>query len=217
MSLFTGQDWGQVHILTQFTQLELPPSPEAPVEEWHESELGLWTRQRESGLAVRVPDRDEHDWRSHYDVMTKVYGVVKPILAAAADRSECPSEALAEFRDLYNERFQLVVLVNNPSGPAQHLWPYNLSRTPVPFDQIAIVEGGRSRSETLITELLWGLKHVLTRRLKVARCAQCDSPFIIAKRGQRYCSHRCSHREGERRRRGQRKGSVTLESVDVRS
>lgn len=37
-----------------------------------------------------------------------------------------------------------------------------------------------------------------------ARCEECESPFAIVKKGQRFCSPRCNSRNGQRRRRSEK-------------
>lgn len=37
-----------------------------------------------------------------------------------------------------------------------------------------------------------------------ARCEECESPFVVVKKGQRFCSPRCNSRSGQRRRRSEK-------------
>jgi hypothetical protein len=90
----------------------------------------------------------------------------------------------------------------------------------IPLHEIQIVytiRGGGIRTafaeevRTLLTQIISVMQYTLRKDGEplpgqfAARCEECASPFVIGKKGQRFCSVRCAARLGARRRRGDEK------------
>jgi hypothetical protein len=213
VSLFTGQD-AHLPLLTQFVQLEVPKGESVSPEELDQSELGAWLTRNDLGRKGRDRNGGPNPTRQrHLRFLADIHGLAVQLLTAAADETGFPPRLLVRLDGLLKENVRLTFGEKHPAAPdfmIRMIRPD--SDEPIPQDRVTLVMDNWKLKEqgtpAVGAALLQHLQQIVTGKSKVQRCIECQSPFVVAYKGKRFCSHRCSHREGQRRRRVQNKGKT---------
>ncbi len=185
MALFRNKADDDLPILTRFYQLDVPERGAGESETEYEgrlfaSELGVWIssyqpESRPSGLLPsRIDDRA---------MLADLQRTIRGLMGALAD-GQVPTEYLQD--DLTEFRLR-------------YLAPKEIVFSPTLEGGVVVERCIDDWADVYIIPILRAFEEAAIQG-SFSRCAECESAFVLTRKGQKYCSQRCSHRAGERRR-----------------
>ena len=192
MALFGKADVN-LPILTQLYQLE------------GESEIHAFLEREQGKAEADMPELPPMGGvpESFVRDFTRWQATVRALLDARADSREVAAGVFPEVERLFNDsqmQYRFIYLPNGEEG--DYIETRDLdAETSIPLKQVYFTPSLTfyySAKEKLVEEL----KALLKRNgAQVIRCTECDSPFLVLRNGQRFCSHRCADRVSARRQR----------------
>ena len=212
MALFTNKDDRDIPLATQFYQLEF--DSENPVG----SELEVWVERiifgqgnwRSGEAGELIPPGTIHETLStRIDAadlvrLAELHGLVRRLMDATADEilpDWIDRDAFNRWRNEVRLRETLVQWQASPREPGQILvWtnPRASATVSSVIDEIA-----HPILEEVTISVLAGAnpsRYPKATFRGVARCWECNSPYLVRAKGTKFCSTRCRHRQGQRGR-----------------
>jgi hypothetical protein len=203
MALFTNKADEDLPLLTQFYQLEFDidnlekseldqwVGSDGPEEYWSESEnarRGGMVATRASRLSGSGPNTF---YIPRLNRLAHAHPVIREIMACIADGVKPSRKTIFDFNQILATVPQLQVEWADVFGKPTICKENRAKPRPVLVYQ------------KLVSEMIVAIEPILEDHkapTPFARCEECESPYLIVKKGQVYCSQRCRARAGERRR-----------------
>lgn len=210
MALFTSKADRKLPLTTQFCQLEILPTEEQEEEEQEEfvspeldrflflygnsfsdqsySEEGVWSSSYE------IEERDDCPNEGWNDAMFLKQEVLKTFLTIYITKNFEGLNKIDENDEPFIEKFNRLLLGFQSN---QYL----------EYTEKSYLKLGRSSDQNsenclsyyeLLTDIADELIDTLKKKREARFCAECDSPFIVIKKDQKFCSTRCRQRQGQR-------------------
>lgn len=167
-------------------------------------------RRRRFGKVLPRNVNARPDFHRALLLLAEVHGLARETLTAAALNQGLSRLALLRLQELIQEHARLAFGVSDPN--LDRVVPLDqCSLDPIPREKLRAMDAGENQALQDMAWLLLELRAAIAVNEPggpggAALCEECGSPFVAARRGQQFCSHRCADTNGARVRRALKLG-----------
>jgi hypothetical protein len=196
MALFTNKAARGLPILTTFRQVEYPDQEPQELPMVYDgrlfaSELGVWERAHRDPLRTPMPDAARGDLVQ----LAALHRLVSRVMDAVANKTLPAIEDQDSLDDWIRSYLapRPLAWVELREGEQVCGVMVTEGREHCGWEEAIIVPILRELHGALVGHWTW-------EKTPFRRCDECQSPYVLTKKSQRFCSTRCRQRQGQRLR-----------------